>query len=241
MAVAAWRKAVAEFVGAFTLIFIGAGAVLTAGTTSTSDLLLIALAHGLAIGVMVSALAHVSGGHFNPAVTFGALVSRQISPRLAGVYWIAQLLGGVGGAAMLALIFPQNVWQGYHLGTPTLGTVPSLGWDVGVGTGILVEAVLTFFLVFVIFGTGIDPKGSFNAVGGFAIGLTISIDIMMGARHRLGVLRELVRVLGGAADRRRGRGAALSIRLPRDIVVSVEYFPMCGSAPRTRQHSGGVP
>ncbi len=180
MAVAAWRKAVAEFVGAFTLIFIGAGAVLTAGTTSTSDLLLIALAHGLAIGVMVSALAHVSGGHFNPAVTFGALVSRQISPRLAGVYWIAQLLGGVGGAAMLALIFPQNVWQGYHLGTPTLGTVPSLGWDVGVGTGILVEAVLTFFLVFVIFGTGIDPKGSFNAVGGFAIGLTISIDIMMG-------------------------------------------------------------
>ena len=180
MAVAAWRKAVAEFVGAFTLIFIGAGAVLTAGTTSTSDLLLVALAHGLAIGVMVSALAHVSGGHFNPAVTFGALVSRQISPRLAGVYWIAQLLGGVGGAAMLALIFPQNVWQGYHLGTPTLGTVPSLGWDVGVGTGILVEAVLTFFLVFVIFGTGIDPKGSFNAVGGFAIGLTISIDIMMG-------------------------------------------------------------
>jgi len=180
MAVAAWRKAVAEFVGAFTLIFIGAGAVLTAGTTSTSDLLLIALAHGLAIGVMVSALAHVSGGHFNPAVTFGALVSGQIPPRLAGVYWIAQLLGGVGGAATLALIFPQSVWQGYHLGTPTLGTVPSLGWDVGVGTGILVEAVLTFFLVFVIFGTGIDPKGSFNAVGGFAIGLTISIDIMMG-------------------------------------------------------------
>ncbi|HYS72951.1 MAG TPA: MIP family channel protein [Thermoplasmata archaeon] len=180
MAVAAWRKAVAEFVGAFTLIFIGAGAVLTAGTTSTSDLLLVALAHGLAIGVMVSALAHVSGGHFNPAVTFGALVSRQISPRLAGVYWIAQLLGGVGGAAMLALIFPQNVWQGYHLGTPALGTAASVGWDVGVGTGILVEAVLTFFLVFVIFGTGIDPKGSFNAVGGFAIGLTISIDIMMG-------------------------------------------------------------
>ncbi len=180
MAVAAWRKAVAEFVGAFTLIFIGAGAVLTAGSTSTSDLLLIALAHGLAIGVMVSALAHVSGGHFNPAVTFGALVSGQISPRLAAVYWIAQLLGGVGGAAMLALIFPQTIWQPYHLGTPTLGTGASLGWDVGIGTGILVEAVLTFFLVFVIFGTGIDPKGSFNAVGGFAIGLTISIDIMMG-------------------------------------------------------------
>jgi len=158
MAVAAWRKGIAEFIGAFTLIFIGAGAILTAGSTSTSDLLLVALAHGLAIGVMVSALAHVSGGHFNPAVTFGALVSRQISPRLAVVYWVAQLLGGLGGALALAGVFPASIWQPYHLGTP----------------------ILTFFLVFVIFGTGIDPKGSFNAVGGLAIGLTISIDIMMG-------------------------------------------------------------
>ena len=180
MAVAAWRKGVAEFIGAYTLIFIGAGAVLTAGSTSTSDLLLIALAHGLAIGVMVSALAHVSGGHFNPAVTFGALVSRQISPRLAVVYWVAQLLGGVGGALTLAAVFPADIWQLYHLGTPTLGTSASLRWDVGIGTGILVEGVLTFFLVFVVFGTGIDPKGSFNAVGGMAIGLTIGIDIMMG-------------------------------------------------------------
>ncbi|TLZ79481.1 MAG: aquaporin [Methanobacteriota archaeon] len=181
MAIAAWRKGIAEFIGAFTLIFIGAGAILTAGSTSTSDLLLVALAHGLAIGVMVSALAHVSGGHFNPAVTFGALVSRQISPRLAVVYWVAQLLGGLGGALALAGVFPASIWQPYHLGTPTLGsTVSGLGWDVGIGTGILVEAILTFLLVFVIFGTGIDPKGSFNAVGGLAIGLTISIDIMMG-------------------------------------------------------------
>src|SRR5256884_4530068 len=181
MAVAAWRKGIAEFIGAFTLIFIGAGAILTAGSTSTSDLLLVALAHGLAIGVMVSALAHVSGGHFNPAVTVGALLSRQISPRLAVVYWVAQLLGGLGGALALAGVFPASIWQPYHLGTPTLGsTVSGLGWDVGIGTGILVEAILTFLLVFVIFGTGIDPKGSFNAVGGLAIGLTISIDIMMG-------------------------------------------------------------
>src|SRR2546428_9274952 len=115
---AAWRKGVAEFIGAFTLIFIGAGAILTAGSTSTSDLLLVALAHGLAIGVMVSALAHVSGGHFNPAVTFGALVSRQISPRLAVVYWVAQLLGGVGGALTLPAAFPVGILQPYHLGNP---------------------------------------------------------------------------------------------------------------------------
>jgi len=170
--VAAWRKAVAEFVGAFTLIFIGAGAIVSTGN---QDLLLVALAHGLAIGVMVSALAHVSGGHFNPAVTFGALAARQISPRLAVVYWAAQLLGAVAAALTLRGVFlDPAAWQNTHLGTPSLG--PAAGW----GTGILVEAVLTFFLVFVVFGTGIDPKGSFNAVGGFAIGLTISMDIMMG-------------------------------------------------------------
>src|SRR2546428_14161726 len=98
MPIAAWRKGVAEFIGAFTLIFIGAGAILPAGSTSTLDLLLVALAHGLAVGVMVSAPAHVSGGHFNPAVTFGALVSRTISPRLAVVSWVPQPFGGLGTA-----------------------------------------------------------------------------------------------------------------------------------------------
>lgn len=180
MTVATWRKAIAEFTGAYTLIFVGAGAILTAGSTSSADLLLIALAHGLAIGIMVSALAHVSGGHFNPAVTLGALVGGQIPIRLAVVYWVSQLLGGLGGAITLLGVFPPDIWQPYHLGTPALGAAASLGWDVGIGTAILVEAVLTFFLAFVVYGTGIDPKGAFKAVGGFAIGLTISIDIMVG-------------------------------------------------------------
>src|SRR5438067_9733848 len=89
MAIAAWRKAIAEFVGAFTLIFIGAGSILSPGG---SNLLLVAFAHGLAIGVMVSALARISGGHFNPAVTLGALLGRQITPQLAAVYWGFQLI-----------------------------------------------------------------------------------------------------------------------------------------------------
>lgn len=177
MAIATWRKAIAEFVGAFTLIFIGAGAVISTGN---ADLLLIALAHGLAIGVMVSALARISGGHFNPAVTLGALAGRQITVRLALVYWAFQLLGALVAALALFAIFPSSVWQPSHLGTPTLGTTPGLSWNVSVATGILVEAVLTFLLVFVVYGTGMDPRGAFNAVGGFAIGLTITVDIMMG-------------------------------------------------------------
>src|SRR5204863_409161 len=83
------------FLGAFTLMFIGAGSILSPGG---SNLLLVAFAHGLAIGVMVSALARISGGHFNPAVTLGALVGRQITPRLAAVYWGSQLLGALVAA-----------------------------------------------------------------------------------------------------------------------------------------------
>lgn len=175
MAIAAWRKGVAEFIGAFTLVFVGAGTVIsTGGPEVFVSLLLVALATGLAIGVMVSALAHISGGHFNPAATLGALVGRRISLRLAVVYWAAQLLGALSAAVALLGVFPAVEWQNTHLGTPSLG--PAVGW----GTGVLVEAVLTFFLVLVIFGTGIDPKGAFNAVGGLAIGLTISMDTMMG-------------------------------------------------------------
>ncbi len=128
MAIAASRKAIAEFIGAFTLIFIGAGAIIAGG-----NLLLVAFA-----------------------------------------------LGALAAALALFIIFPSSVWQPSHLGTPALGSTPGLAWNVSVVTGILVEAILTFFLVTVVYGTGIDPKGTFNAVGGFAIGLTISIDIMMG-------------------------------------------------------------
>ena len=186
MAIAAWRKAIAEFIGAFTLIFIGAGAIISYGGGS---LLLVALAHGLAIGVMVSAFGRISGGHFNPAVTLGALVGRQITVRLAVVYWSSQLLGALLAALGLFAIFPSGLWQPSHLGTPALGTglpiipidtVPPASWNVTPVGGILIEAILTFFLVTVVYGTGMDPKGTFNAVGGFAIGLTITIDIMVG-------------------------------------------------------------
>jgi len=181
MAIEAWRKAIAEFIGAFTLIFIGAGSIISPGG---GNLLLVAFAHGLAIGVMVSALGRISGGHFNPAVTLGALAGRQITARLAVLYWGAQLLGALAAALGLFLIFPSAAWQPSHLGTPALGSglplAPTGSWNVTPVGGILIEALLTFLLVTVVYGTGIDPKGTFNAVGGFAIGLTIAIDIMMG-------------------------------------------------------------
>lgn len=167
------RKAIAEFVGAFALVFVGAGAIITQGPTSP-DLLLIALAHGLTIGVMVTATGHISGGHFNPAVTFGALVGRQMTARHAFVYWIAQLLAALVAAGTLVAVFPSTQWRDVTLGTPQVAS------GVSIGAAILVEAVLTFLLVFVVYGAAIDPKGAFRAAGGLAIGGTIALDIMMG-------------------------------------------------------------
>src|SRR5436190_9322412 len=95
------RRSIAEFVGAFTLIFIGGGA----GIVSGSDIVAVALANGLAIGIMVTNLGHISGGHFNPAITLGFLATRRITAALAVVYWSMQLVGAVVGALILRVIF----------------------------------------------------------------------------------------------------------------------------------------
>src|SRR5579884_415302 len=91
------RRAVAEFVGTFTLIFIGGGA----GIVTGNDIVAVALANGLAIGIMVSNLGHISGGHFNPAITAAFVATRRIVLSLAIVYWIAQLAGGIIAALIL--------------------------------------------------------------------------------------------------------------------------------------------
>jgi aquaporin Z len=163
----ALRRAVAEFVGTFALIFVGMGSIVF---VQSSGLVGIALAHGLTIAVMASAVGHISGGHFNPAVTLGFLVTRRMAPALAGVYWGAQLAGGVLGALALRATFPSeaNLDSG----------VPTLNETIGPGSGMLLEALLTFFLVWVIFATAADPGGAFKSIAGLAIGLTITIDIL---------------------------------------------------------------
>jgi aquaporin TIP len=158
-------RAAAEFVGTFTLIFLGAGAILAG-----ADLVGVALAHGLAIAIMVSAVGHISGGHFNPAVTFGFLVTKRMAPALAGLYWAAQLLGATFAALMLNWVSPDPG----DLGTP----VPGAG--VGSFDGLVIEAILTFLLVWVIFATAADPRGTFTSIAGLAIGLTITADVLMG-------------------------------------------------------------
>src|SRR5437764_6978224 len=109
------QKAVAEFVGTFTLIFIGAGSIVAAvaaqGAQGGAGLVTIAIAHGLAIAVMVSAVGHISGGHLNPAVTLAAMAVRKIHPREALIYLAAQMGGAVAGAAVLRAALPQSLWR----------------------------------------------------------------------------------------------------------------------------------
>jgi aquaporin TIP len=165
------RRCFAELVGTFTLIFVGMGAIMFA---SNSGLVGVALAHGLAIAVMVSAVGHISGGHFNPAVTLGFLVTRRIAPAIAGIYWITQFAAAAAAALLLKWIFPNNLVDQTGLGTPQLAE------GIGAGRGVALEAVLTAFLVWVIFATAADPRGTFKAIAGLAIGLTITADILIG-------------------------------------------------------------
>jgi aquaporin Z len=158
------QRGTAEFVGAFALTFIGAGSI-----AAGADLVGVALAHGLVIAVMVSAVGHISGGHFNPAITFGFLVTGRMALPLAIVYWIAQMVGAVFAALLLAWIFPGD-----------LVGAPAVADGIGVGEGLVVEAILTFFLVWVVFATAADPRGTFVSIAGLGIGLTITLDVLMG-------------------------------------------------------------
>jgi aquaporin TIP len=165
------RKMVVEAVGAFALSFVGVGAIIYGG--SAGGLTSIALAHGFVIAVMVCAVGQISGGHFNPAVTFGFLVTKRMQLNEAVAYWAAQIGAAFVAGLILRLTLPGGV-------SNIDGGLTTLGHGVGNGTGLVVEFVLTFLLVWVIFGVAVDPRGSWAAVAGIPIGLTISLDIMMG-------------------------------------------------------------
>ena len=180
------QKLLAEFVGTFALVFFGAGSICADQFLRTSGqsglgLLGIALAFGLAIGIMVTSLGHVSGGHFNPAVTIGFWVTRKLSTIDTLAFWISQIAGATAAAYVLRLL-PFDVWSAVHLGTPDLAS------GISRTSGMIFEAVMTFFLVFVVFATAVDPRGAFNKIAGFAIGLTITIGILFGGPFTGGAL-----------------------------------------------------
>lgn len=165
------RALVVEAIGAFTLVFASTGAVMVAAGKTNIGLLEIGLAHGLAIALMVSALGAISGGHFNPAVTVAMWVTRRIGTVSAAGYAVAQLAGAALASLTLFALFPEGLRDEAKMGAVALG--PGIDFAQGVG----LEAILTFFLVIVIFGTAVDSRAP--KLGGLAIGLTVTMDILI--------------------------------------------------------------
>ena len=167
------KKLISEFVGTFALIFIGAGSV---ATNYISDgalgLLGISTAFGLVVMAMIYATGHISGTHINPAVTIALVATKKMDAKDAPPYILSQLAGAAVAGLTLRVIYPTAI-ASVHLGTTGLGT------NVGFGTGVLVEAILTFLLVFTIFGAAVDKRAP-PGFAGFAIGMVVLFDILVG-------------------------------------------------------------
>jgi aquaporin Z len=164
----------AEFLGTFYLCFAGIAAILctTPAVGGGGGLVAIALAHGLALSLGVHNFGGISGAHFNPAVTAGMLITGRITPVLAAMYVVAQLLGATAGAAICHAVFPAEA-----INTAMLGIPLPAAW-ASTTTVLVVEFVLTFLLMTSIFGTAIDDRGKTVKIGAFGIGLTVAFDIL---------------------------------------------------------------
>ena len=166
------QKLAAEFLGTFALVFFGAGAICADQFLHGAGglgLIGVALAHGLALAIMISALGHISGGHFNPAVTIGYWVTRRLNTIDVILYWIAQLAGAIAAAFLLRAIIPEDTWRAVALGTPQFAR------DFPRWAGMALEATATFFLVLTVFATTLDDRGTFRSIAGFGAGLMYAL------------------------------------------------------------------
>lgn len=174
------RAWLAEAIGTYALVFFGPLSIILSvayfGSILTIPaLVVIALAHGAAIGLMVYTFGHVSGCHINPAVTISMLVTRRINIKDGIGYIISQLIGAVVAAATLKVILP-DLGEKVHFGTQG---GPSAILHNSVASGFAIEAILTFFLVTVIFMTAVHKKAPAGMYG-LAIGGMIFLIHLVG-------------------------------------------------------------
>ncbi len=205
------KPLVAECFATFALVFIGAGSVVADNATGGEvGLVGVALAHALVLAVMVTATLPISGGHVNPAVTFGLWLAKKIEGPLAVLYVVAQLVGAAAAAFLLRAVFPASA------GSATSWGVPRISAFITLPQAIVIEAVLTMFLVAAVFGTAVSPKAP--KVGGFGIGLVLLFDILAGGPFT-----------GAAMNPARAFGPALAAN---DWTAQVAYWvgPLLGAA-----------
>jgi MIP family channel proteins len=170
------QKLVAEFLGTFAFVFFSAGAVCADRFLQSNGggVLGIALTTGLTVAIFSTALAGVSGAQFNPAVTIGLWITKRVNTMEAFGYGIAQVLGGILAAFFLKWILPRDeAWQ------PVLGGTPDLARDFTRLPAIGLEALITFFLVFVYFATRSEDDFESRARSSFAVGLIYALGILV--------------------------------------------------------------
>jgi MIP family channel proteins len=165
-------KLLAEFIGTYAFVFIGAGTAAVVGDgVGLAGIVAIAFAHGLAIMAFAFAYGSVSGGHMNPAVTVGVLAAGAMSAVEAIGYIISQLIGGVAGALLLRT----------GLGTPALAhnlVLGAMSLTITPAAGFMIEALLGFFLVTVVLSTAV--AGRAGSLAPLAIRMTLTLNILMG-------------------------------------------------------------
>lgn len=169
------RALLAEAAGTFWFFAIGAGAIVADQMAGGKmGILGIAFAHGLALAVAISSFGAISGGHFNPAVTLGVWVAGKHPRERLLSYWGAQTIGALAAGIFLTVAFASvpAAADATKLGTPIVAQ------GVSPLTAIVVELVLTVFLVWAVFGTAVSPNAP--RIAGFAIGLTVTADILIG-------------------------------------------------------------
>lgn len=179
-----FKVILAEFIATFIFVFIGAGSVIAG-----ASLVGVALAHGFAILAMAYAVGGVSGAHMNPAVSISLWARKKLAGDLVWFYVGAQLGGAIVAATFLRILAPA-AFIGSYGGTPILGTQTSLV------QGTFIEALLTFFLVFVVFAVS-DEGNSTKNLAGLIIGLTVTMDILFGGPFT-GAAMNPARALGPA-------------------------------------------
>jgi len=162
------KKGLAELIGTFTLVFAGCGSVMVAerfpGTISHAG---VSMVFGLAVAVMIYAVGHISGAHFNPAVTLAFAAARHFPFEEVLAYWFSQFIGALLAISVLKAILPMG--QSYG------ATVPAVPW----GQALSWEIILTFFLMFVIVAVATDTR-AVGTMAGAAIGGTVMLAAWVG-------------------------------------------------------------
>ena len=235
-------KLLAELIGTFAFVFIGAGAAAVIGDgVGLPGIAAIAFAHGLTIMVFAFAYGPVSGGHMNPAVTIGVLAAGAMRAGEAAGYIVSQLAGGVGGALLLRAVLGGTATG---LGTPALAHNLALGATTLVvthSTGFVIEAVLAFFLVTVVLSTAV--AGRAGNLAPLAIGMTLTLNIIMGGALTGGVFNP-ARALGPMIATGNLTDAWLYVAAPivGALIAAVVHMGLAGLAqPRTRGAANSIP